>query len=160
MMGAFRKLEQAILGLAGRVRRCLNLKLGRLPTTGREPLYPGFGAPGGIRTHNPWVRSPVLYPLSYRRNLWGSSFLGRATGFEPVISCATDRRLGPLGYARRTAIDWSLGLGPSYGSKKVDLLQERQPSGDFGINASEQRSFKLSIWAWRYIGLAVGIKLE
>ena len=27
--------------------------------------------------------------------------MGRATGFEPVISCATDRRLGPLGYARR-----------------------------------------------------------
>ena len=26
--------------------------------------------------------------------------LGRATGFEPVISCATDRRLRPLGYAR------------------------------------------------------------
>ena len=58
------------------------------------------GAPGGTRTHNPWVRSPVLYPLSYRRMAvmrWG---LGRATGFEPVVSCATDRRLGPLGYAR------------------------------------------------------------
>ena len=27
--------------------------------------------------------------------------MGRATGFEPVISCATDRCLGPLGYARR-----------------------------------------------------------
>ena len=27
--------------------------------------------------------------------------LGRATGFEPVVSCATDRRLRPLGYARR-----------------------------------------------------------
>ena len=26
-----------------------------------------FGAPGRTRTRNPWVRSPVLYPLSYRR---------------------------------------------------------------------------------------------
>ncbi len=25
------------------------------------------GAPGRTRTRNPWVRSPVLYPLSYRR---------------------------------------------------------------------------------------------
>ena len=25
------------------------------------------GAPGGTRTHDPWLRRPVLYPLSYRR---------------------------------------------------------------------------------------------
>ena len=25
------------------------------------------GTPGGIRTHDPWFRRPVLYPLSYRR---------------------------------------------------------------------------------------------
>ena len=30
----------------------------------------GSGAPGGIRTRNPWVRSPVLYPLSYRRTVY------------------------------------------------------------------------------------------
>ena len=61
------------------------------------------GAPGEIRTHNPWVRSPVLYPLSYGRMLGMNRvnlLMGRATGFEPVISCATDRRLRPLGYAR------------------------------------------------------------
>ena len=61
------------------------------------------GAPGEIRTHNPWVRSPVLYPLSYGRLLGMNRvklLVGRATGFEPVISCATDRRLRPLGYAR------------------------------------------------------------
>ena len=33
-----------------------------------------------------------------RQRVW---MVGRATGFEPVISCATDRRLRPLGYARR-----------------------------------------------------------
>ena len=76
----------------------------KAPRTNWGPSFvPRFGAPGGIRTHNPWVRSPVLYPLSYRRELWTSTHLGRATGFEPVISCATDRRLGPLGYARRDA---------------------------------------------------------
>ena len=66
-------------------------------------LITEHGAPGETRTHNPWVRSPVLYPLSYRRIYRVNRvelLLGRATGFEPVISCATDRRLRPLGYAR------------------------------------------------------------
>ena len=35
--------------------------------------------------------------------------MGRATGFEPVISCATDRRLRPLGYARRNDRDPQTG---------------------------------------------------
>src|SRR4029079_14212339 len=26
------------------------------------------GAPGGIRTHDPWLRRPILYPLSYGRD--------------------------------------------------------------------------------------------
>jgi hypothetical protein len=30
-------------------------------------LVLNLGAPGRTRTRNPWVRSPVLYPLSYRR---------------------------------------------------------------------------------------------
>ena len=113
-----------------------------------------FGAPGRIRTRNLWVRSPALYPLSYRRSEGRTTHvLGRATGFEPVISCATDRRLRPLGYARHpsvpTTVAWQSGLGsqdlmipsqnwsgesspkrnsaqvgwPSNGSKKADWLQ-------------------------------------
>ena len=31
----------------------------------------GVGTPDRIRTCNPWVRSPVLYPLSYRRAVDG-----------------------------------------------------------------------------------------
>ena len=27
-----------------------------------------FGAAGGDRTHDPWLRRPILYPLSYSRN--------------------------------------------------------------------------------------------
>ena len=26
------------------------------------------GAAGGDRTHDPWLRRPILYPLSYSRN--------------------------------------------------------------------------------------------
>jgi hypothetical protein len=26
-----------------------------------------FGAAGGDRTHDPWLRRPILYPLSYSR---------------------------------------------------------------------------------------------
>ena len=71
----------------------------------RAHFVSGFGAPGRIRTRNLWVRSPALYPLSYRRSEEGiTHVLGRATGFEPVISCATDRRLRPLGYARHPAV--------------------------------------------------------
>ena len=64
------------------------------------------------RDSNPQPLGPKPSTLSVelQAQTVGASFLGRATGFEPVISCATDRRLGPLGYARRTAIDWSLGL--------------------------------------------------
>ena len=63
--------------------------------------------------------------------------MGRATGFEPVISCATDRRLRPLGYARhigayacRTALNplevspkELVTIQPSYRSKKPVPLQ-------------------------------------
>ena len=81
------------------------------------------------RDSNPQPLGPKPSTLSVelQAQTVGALVLGRATGFEPVISCATDRRLGPLGYARRTAIDWSMDLRPSYGSKKDDLLQERQP---------------------------------
>ena len=45
--------------------------------------------------------------------------LGRATGFEPVVSCATDRRLRPLGYARRAGVYAegrpACGVGISFG---------------------------------------------
>ncbi len=113
----------------------------KAPRTNWGPSFvPRFGAPGGIRTHNPWVRSPVLYPLSYRRRWWTTTDLGRATGFEPVISCATDRRLGPLGYARherayacRTALNRPAAATPfglvtiqlEYRSKKPVSLQDK-----------------------------------
>ncbi len=29
-----------------------------------------FGAAGGDRTHDPWLRRPILYPLSYSRIEW------------------------------------------------------------------------------------------
>ena len=37
----------------------------------------GNGAPGRIRTRNPWVRSPVLCPLSYGRS---RGFIARKVG--------------------------------------------------------------------------------
>ena len=52
----------------GLVSKMLAKPKNKAPGILREPLFvPRVGAPGGIRTHNPWVRSPVLYPLSYRR---------------------------------------------------------------------------------------------
>ena len=36
---------------------------------GGDPLGElGAGAAGGDRTHDPWLRRPILYPLSYSRN--------------------------------------------------------------------------------------------
>ena len=29
--------------------------------------YLNLGAAGGDRTHDPWLRRPILYPLSYSR---------------------------------------------------------------------------------------------
>ncbi len=29
--------------------------------------FPESGAAGGDRTHDPWLRRPILYPLSYSR---------------------------------------------------------------------------------------------
>ena len=31
-------------------------------------VSPIGGAAGGDRTHDPWLRRPILYPLSYSRN--------------------------------------------------------------------------------------------
>ena len=36
------------------------------------------GAAGGDRTHDPWLRRPILYPLSYSRMVHGSCTLQRA----------------------------------------------------------------------------------
>ena len=47
--------------------------------------------------------------------------MGRAMGFEPTISCATDRRLRPLGYARHE--NRKLYLGSNYVSKNVSRVQ-------------------------------------
>ena len=50
--------------------------------------------------------------------------MGRAMGFEPTISCATDRRLRPLGYARHKSP--KLNLGSRYVSKNVSRVQAVQ----------------------------------
>ena len=57
------------------------------------------------RDSNPQPLGPKPSTLSVelQARVDGQNFLGRATGFEPVISCATDRRLGPLGYARHVS---------------------------------------------------------
>ena len=54
------------------------------------------------RDSNPQPLGPKPSTLSVelQAHAVGLLRLGRATGFEPVISCATDRRLRPLGYAR------------------------------------------------------------
>ena len=46
-------------------QRQVRRRVGRRETEHEQ--VPKFGAPGGTRTHDPWLRRPVLYPLSYRR---------------------------------------------------------------------------------------------
>src|SRR5688572_3952679 len=62
------------------------------------------GAPGRIRTCNPRLRRPVLYPLSYGRNVHRGNLVG-AAGFEPATlcsqsRCATRLRHAPLTFSR------------------------------------------------------------
>ena len=59
------------------------------------------GAPGRTRTRNPWVRSPVLYPLSYRRK-------------------------GETGNPAWNRIGTELEVGASDGIRTRDLLCHRQ----------------------------------
>jgi hypothetical protein len=52
--------------------------------------------------------------------------VGRATGFEPVISCATDRRLRPLGYARHDDnLDTASCLELTIGQNQPDTVSSR-----------------------------------
>src|SRR4029450_7152917 len=44
------------------------------------------GAPGGIRTHDPWLRRPILYPLSYGR-VCRRDFITRRIEYIPEIQC-------------------------------------------------------------------------
>ena len=50
---------------------------GDLPVTAKSHLievaFLVFGAAGGDRTHDPWLRRPILYPLSYSRIAVGVS---------------------------------------------------------------------------------------
>lgn len=52
------------------------------------------GAPGGIRTLDPWLRKPVLYPLSH----WGMESL---VGVEPTCT-GLQSATWPLGHSDRT----------------------------------------------------------
>ncbi len=47
------------------------------------------GAPGGTRTHDPWLRRPVLYPLSYRRPLEGREYRIAPLYFAPSAAAST-----------------------------------------------------------------------
>ena len=40
-----------------------------------------FGAAGGDRTHDPWLRRPILYPLSYSRL---GTYLERCEGYSQL----------------------------------------------------------------------------
>ena len=42
-----------------------------------------YGAPGRTRTRNHWVRSPVLYPLSYGRLLLERADLPFTRAYQP-----------------------------------------------------------------------------
>src|SRR6185503_19863079 len=62
------------------------------------------GAPGRIRTCNPRLRRPVLYPLCYGRNVHRGLLVG-AAGFEPATlcsqsRCATTLRHAPFAFSR------------------------------------------------------------
>ena len=41
-------------------------------------IWWGFGAPGWNRTSDPWLRRPILYPLSYEREGAKNSAFPRA----------------------------------------------------------------------------------
>ena len=57
-------------------------------------LYHGSaGAPGRTRTRNPWVRSPVLCPLSYRRLLRALSAVSPGASVRPGTSDPSRARL-------------------------------------------------------------------
>ncbi len=44
---------------------CMQMQPNELPNS---LIYIGkIGAAGGDRTHDPWLRRPILYPLSYSR---------------------------------------------------------------------------------------------
>ena len=56
-------------------------------------LHPNiFSDPGGTRTHDSRIKSPLLCQLSYEVNLVAS------TGFEPVIFALKERRVDQLLY--------------------------------------------------------------
>ena len=61
-----------------------------------------IGAAGGDRTHDPWLRRPILYPLSYSRN-------SKKTNTQ-IFACGLDdhslRRpiLYPLSYSRNSCL--------------------------------------------------------
>ena len=95
------------------------------------------GAPGRTRTRSPWVRSPVLYPLSYRRMGLPEERLGRATGFEPVISCATDRRLDHSATlaTRFYANKWRTGLQAHEARAGGVPNQVKQPVENEGLDS-------------------------
>ena len=56
------------------------------------------GAAGGDRTHDPWLRRPILYPLSYSRAVSSIGGRARIPGFShPVhVSAAVVRLVAAI----------------------------------------------------------------
>ena len=50
------------------------------------------GAAGGDRTHDPWLRRPILYPLSYSRNSGNNAELFIFAQTECALSVAKENR--------------------------------------------------------------------
>ena len=99
-----------------------------------------FGAAGGDRTHDPWLRRPILYPLSYSRNLEPKPrIIARTLGLNQLLSslvlrkapCVTGIRKECAGYdaqfrspAQQTAVQARL-LSRVGGSLKKEICRYR-----------------------------------
>ena len=59
-----------------------------------------LGAAGGDRTHDPWLRRPILYPLSYSRNAVGWSPRLQGSGCCRWGQGSFDSSSRPLGRGR------------------------------------------------------------
>ena len=90
-----------------------------------------YGAAGGDRTHDPWLRRPILYPLSYSRNAGNGLRRNSRPGGREIRAICTARAVHAAQRARFYQPAAAPPLAPQGPSYNVRLLSKRCPRAQY-----------------------------
>ena len=132
----------------------IDMERSKITGTASDRCSPRCGDPGEARTHDPVIKSHLLYQLSYRVIKWLVHSLHLAWWVSPHKSSAKvaetfeyakcSTRLSPNGLPAFRVIEDRIPLHlSSTNTSSEDLLKRRKVSKDFSSFTFQERSLRL-----------------